>query len=64
MMCCDHLLPRKTMLAVSFALTGVPLFLTLAVPKDQFWVIIVLAYTGETAWNGSDHLGDFYLCMT
>ena len=35
------------MLTVSFAITGIPLFLTMTVPKDQFWVIIVMAYVGE-----------------
>ncbi len=36
------------MLTFSFLLTGVPLFLVMAVPKDQFWVVIVLAYAGKT----------------
>ncbi len=35
------------MLTVAFAITGIPLFLTMAIPKDQFWVIIVLAYVGR-----------------
>ncbi len=41
------LICRKVMLTFSFLLTGVPLFLVMAVPKDQFWVVIVLAYAGE-----------------
>ncbi len=42
------LFSRKVMLTFSFLLTGVPLFLVMAVPKDQFWVVIVLAYAGKT----------------
>ncbi len=38
---------RKVMLVVSFALTGIPLFLTMVVPSDSFWVIIILAYAGN-----------------
>jgi len=38
---------RKVMMVVSFAITGVPLFLTLAVPRDNRWLVIFLAYVGQ-----------------
>jgi len=38
---------RKVMMAVSFAMCSVPLFLTLAVPRDTKWLIILLAYAGQ-----------------